>query len=469
MNGHLSRRDFLKKCAQAAASGLILSNKAMEVKLRSDKPNVILCMCDDLGWGDLAYYGYSNIQTPNLDKMSTAGIRFDRWYVSSPVCSPTRGSCLTGRHPYRYGIFGANKGHMLPEEITLAEALKNLGYVTGHFGKWHLGTLTKTIPDSNRGGPDNTEHYSPPWDNGFDKCFSTEAKVPTWDPMVDPVAGTGFYGTYYWREDTNFVPIDSPLVQGDDSRIIMDQALPFIENAVKTGETFFTVIWFHTPHLPTVAGPTYKAMYSEYTDEEQGYYGCITAMDDQVGRLRNKLKGLGVEDNTMLWFSSDNGPAGCDPGNAGPYRGCKSSLWEGGVRVPGMFVWPDKIKTPFTTDMACSTQDYFPTVMELLGFKLHGQPEPIDGISLVPLMEGKMTERAGPIGFESGNKFALTGNRYKLISTDSGSTWELYDLVDDPSETTDIAAANTQLVNEMRTTFLDWQASCTASREGNDY
>src|SRR4051794_17424401 len=148
-------------------------------------PNVILAMADDLGWGDVGYNGSPVIRTPHLDAMSRSGIRFDRFYVPT-VCSPTRGGCLTGRHPYRYGIFTANLGRLPGQERTLAEALKTRGYATAHFGKWHLGTLTKSQADSNRGGPAGAGDYSPPWDHGFDVTFSTEAKVPSWDPLWKP-------------------------------------------------------------------------------------------------------------------------------------------------------------------------------------------------------------------------------------------------------------------------------------------
>jgi arylsulfatase A-like enzyme len=157
-------------------------------------------MADDLGFGDTGFNGNNIIKTPSLDAMAKAGLRFTRFYSAAPVCSPTRGSCLTGRHPYRYGITFANVGHMPKAEITLAEALKTQGYTTGHFGKWHLGTLTKTEKESNRGGPRGAKHYSPPWENGFDICFSTEAKVPTWDPMKKPESNE-HYGTYYWTQD----------------------------------------------------------------------------------------------------------------------------------------------------------------------------------------------------------------------------------------------------------------------------
>ena len=177
----------------------------------AEKPNIILVMCDDLGWGDVGFNGNKIIRTPHLDAMAKNSLRFERFYAAAPVCSPTRGSCITGRHPYRYGVYFANIGHMKTEELTLAELLKKHGYATGHFGKWHLGTLTKTETEANRGGPRGIKNFSPPQANGFDVCFSTESKVPTWDPMLrpknnksktwwDPAKDNGPYGTAYWNE-----------------------------------------------------------------------------------------------------------------------------------------------------------------------------------------------------------------------------------------------------------------------------
>jgi arylsulfatase A-like enzyme len=428
-------------------------------------------MADDMGWGDPGFNGNSIIKTPNLDAMAEAGMRFTRFYSGAPVCSPTRGSCLTGRHPYRYGIFGANSGHMLKEEITLAEALKMQDYTTGHFGKWHLGTLTTTEKDSNRGGPKGAQHYSPPWENGFDVCFSTEAKVPTWNPMISPESGKP-YGTYYWRQDGTKVTEN---LEGDDSRVIMDRVVPFIRDAVNNSRPFFTVIWFHTPHLPVLTGPEYRKMYSQYSEDQQHYYGCITALDEQMGRLRSELWELGISDNTMVWFCSDNGPEGKDGqsgrtrGSAGPFRGRKRSLFEGGVRVPGLLEWPARIAPGQVTDIPCSTSDYFPTIMDVLGFRMEGQPEPTDGVSLLPLIEGKMTERPLPIGFESRNQVSLTGNRYKIYSKDNGKTYMLFDLLDDPGESHNIAARNSGLLAAMKMQLEEWRASCKDSLTGRDY
>ncbi len=460
-----NRRDFMKAASLALAISAFSLRRCSGAS--AEKPNIILCMADDLGWGDTGYNGHPVLKTPNLDAMATEGLRFDRWYAGAPVCSPTRGSSLTGRHPSRYGVFYANIGHMRPEEVTLAEVLKTQGYTTGHFGKWHLGTLTTEIKDSNRGRPGESQHYSPPWDNGFDVCFSTEAKVPTWDPMKKPDTDEP-YGTYYWtapgvRATEN--------LDGDDSRVIMDRVLPFIRQASEKRKPFFTVVWFHTPHLPVVTGPRYRRMYEDQEPKRRDYYGCITAMDEQVGRLRAELKTLGIDRDTMLWFCSDNGPEGNDsaPGRTKGLRGRKRSLYEGGVRVPGLLVWPRKIGTPATVQMPCSTSDYFPTMIDALGFKPDKRPKPIDGISLMSLIEGKMRQRPYPIAFESRKQLALIDNQYKLYSHDEGETFELYDLLCDPNEEHDIAAEKPEIAKKMVETLKAWRTSCQRSLDGKDY
>ena len=455
-----SRREFLTRSALLAGSALLPKiGLAADAKQR---PNIVLCMADDQGWGDTGYNGHPILRTPNLDQMAKDGVCFERFYAGAPVCSPTRASCITGRHPYRIGIPYANTGRMKQEEVTLAEALKPLGYAAGHFGKWHLGTLTSKIKDANRGRPGKTKHYSPPWQNGFDVCFSTESKVPTyWKPGAYDT-----YGTHYWTGPDQMVP--SAEIHGDDSVLIMNQALPFIRQASKAGTPFLAVIWFHTPHLPVVSVPPYTDGYEKH----KNYYGCITAMDEQVGRLREELKNLGVADDTMLWFCSDNGPEGKDtaPGRTGGLRGRKRSLYEGGVRVPGLLVWPSMVQESRAISMPCCTSDYFPTVLDALG---HDIPEtrtrPYDGMSLLPAILGKQSERPNPIGFESKNQVSLTGNRYKIYSKDRGKTYELYDLVDDPGEKRNIAAQHPDIVQRMRQTVEAWRQSCQDSLRGRDY
>ena len=449
-------------------------------------PNIILMMADDLGWGDVqCFNSKSPIKTPSLDAMAAAGMQFNRFYASSPVCSPTRGSTLTGRHPYRYGIPYANNGHMKTEELTLAELLKTQGYVTGHFGKWHLGTLTTEIKDANRGAPGNTKDFSPPWKNGFDICFSTESKVPTWDPMLKPGKNDGWhspkngwdpikdrstgkaYGTHYWNEKGEVVRDN---LEGDDSRIIMDRVVPFVKNAAESKTPFFAIVWFHTPHLPVVAGPKHSAMYPGVSDFERNYYGCVTAMDDQIGRLRASLKKAGVAENTMVWFCSDNGPEGNakSPGSAAHFKGRKRSLNEGGVRVPGILDWPAHVKSGTVTDFPSVTSDYLPTILDAVQVEYSGK-RPLDGISLLPVISGEKKKRTKAIGFESKNLLAWSTQHYKLFSKNKGKTWELYDLIADPSEKNDLAARHPEIVKRLSKDLIAWRKSCVQSSQGKDY
>jgi arylsulfatase A-like enzyme len=177
----------------------------------------------------------------------------------------------------------------------------------------------------------------------------------------------------------------------------------------------------------------------------------------------------------MLWFCSDNGPEGKDGktgryrGSAGPFRGRKRSLLEGGVRVPGLLEWPACIKAGRVTDIPCSTSDYFPTILDILGFQIKGQPEPIDGVSLLSLINGKTQRRPMPIGFESGNQLSLTDNRYKLYSNNKGNTYMLFDLLDDPGETKNLAAEKPHILQSMKTALHKWRESCQNSLAGKDY
>jgi len=442
-----------------------------------EHPNIILMMADDLGWGDTGYNGNAIIQTPNLDKMSREGIRFDRFYSASAVCSPTRASVLTGRNPFRMGVYTANQGILRPEEITLPEILKEHGYTTGHFGKWHLGTLTHTEMDANRGRPGNVKEYNPPALHGYDVAFVTESKVPTWDPMRKPPDATRFgwnalaegepfepFGTHYRDIEGNKVTEN---LDGDDSRVIMDRVIPFIEGAVENNEPFFAVVWFHAPHMPCVAGPEYRAMYKDQAFEMQNYGGCITALDEQVGRLRSFLKKQGVEKNTMIWFCSDNGPENGSPGSTGGFRERKRSLHEGGIRVPGLMVWPERVKNGFVTDEPCVTSDYMPTILDVLCISTSGRAYELDGTSLLPLIETGNLHRKKPIGFLFGNQAAWMSGEHKLYS--SHGDFSLYRIVEDPYEKADISDSLDDLKNELIKDLEFWLQSCRASFEGAEY
>jgi arylsulfatase A-like enzyme len=463
---------FIRSFLTAALTVLSI----LTVQGAGERPNVILIMCDDLGWGDVGFNGNTVIKTPELDRMAASGLRFERFYSASAVCSPTRGSVLTGRNPMRLGIPTANAGHLQEKEFTLAEHLGRAGYRTGHFGKWHLGTLTRDEVDSNRGGrPRHESHFTRPSDHGFDTWFSTEAKVPTYDPMIkpvnhparlwwDPVTDPGMaesYGTAYWGPDGKV----SDNLRGDNSRIIMDRAIPFISDAARSQRNFLAVIWFHTPHLPVVAGPEMTALYAEASDYQKHYYGSITAMDRQVGRLRAHLQELGVADNTMIWFCSDNGPEGQKgqaPGSAGPFSGRKRDLLEGGIRVPALLEWPSRVDPGQSTALPCFTSDYLPTILEWAGLPFENTVTPLDGISLAPLIEAGLHHRPVPMAFEFGNQKALTLKHFKLHMR--GDRISLFNIERDPSESTDISGQFPILTAQLHDSLLRWSAECGAER-----
>ncbi|MCU0246495.1 MAG: sulfatase-like hydrolase/transferase [Bryobacter sp.] len=410
-------------------------------------------MADDQGWGDTSYNGHPVLKTPNLDAMARSGIRFDRFYAGAPVCSPTRGSCLTGRHPFRYGIFFANADtgtdapskYILPSrEITVAELVKPLGYATGHFGKWHLGDFQ---------GPQR----SAPTDNGFDEFFSTTRKVPTVDPDG------------YWTAEGRIAGV----MKGDDSELLMSRALDFIRGAARRKQPFLAVVWFHAPHVPFLALPRHRSAYSAHAESRQHYWGSIAAIDEQMGRLRSTLDEIGIRRDTMLWYASDNGPEGdreedASPGSSGPWRGRKRSLFEGGVRVPGLLEWPNRLPQARAISTAASTSDYFPTIRAALG--IEGGKAEMDGVNLFPFLRGPDKLRESPLGFETiGNtrgspRLAYIEDRWKLLSNLDGSPDLLFDLARDPGETANAAEREPAQASRMRSSLEQWRQSCTASR-----
>jgi len=433
-------------------------------------------MSDDQGWGDVGYNGHPCLKTPHLDKMAAEGVTFTRFYSAAAMCSPTRGSYYTGRNPYRFGVTFAMKGMLEPTELPLSTVLKQHGYTTGHFGKWHLGTLSKAKGDQRRWGayaarPDR--YFCPPWQRDVDVCFVTESKTPTWDPLIDPGSPRARqggrpakpetpYGNQYFTGPGQTVTENT---RGDDSRVIMDRAIPFIRQAAGQGQPFLAVIWFHAPHSPVVGGPDYRKIYEEQPEPAQHYYACLTAMDEQVGRLRSALSQLGIAEDTMLWFCSDNGPARQGSprhvGTAKHLRGYKLSINEGGIRVPGLMVWPKRVKQPSTVDAPCFTSDYFPTLLAAIGVQLPTDRR-YDGVSLLPFIDGKQTERTKPLGFlnRNGNEAAWMEHRYKLISTNNRDS--LYDIISDPGERNNLALQMPERTRRMKTELKQWKSSVMA-------
>jgi len=439
----MDRREFLKSGAAVVALGLSgCAGPARRTEERAGNPNIILCMTDDQGWGDVSYNGLKQIQTPALDAMAAEGMRFNRFYAAHPSCSPTRASVMTGRHPYRMGCLWPGMP-LKKEEMTIAQAVKRAGYATGHFGKWHLNGVAgpgKLIPDSDPLSPRNV---------GFDEAFSVSN-----------------YFELDWTFSHNGVP---EKVTGDGSDAIVGEALKFIEKNAKQDKPFFAVIWFGSPHVP------HKPLPKDLKKAGgSAYYGEMVGVDRSMGTLRRGLRKLGIADDTLLWFCSDNGgwldpAAPSDHGSNGPLRGRKGELWEGGVRVPGLIEWPARIKRPVVTEVSACTSDIYPTIVDILNLKVPNQVEPLDGISLVPLLDGRMKERPSPIGFWArGFGLAWNDNRYKLIQS-APNKWDLYDITVDISEETDLAAKHPEIVNRMKAELENWRQSVQRSDSGEDY
>jgi len=489
----VDRRDFLKTagiCAVSFITGGCLDHSRAEglasIGGGKARPNIILLMADDLGYGDVGFNGNKIIRTPNLDAMASESLRFTRFYAAGPVCSPTRGTCLTGRHYFRYGIFSASVGYLPEEEITLASICRKKGYATGHFGKWHLASITKQGPTMPEYKENRLRKYGPPWERGYDESFVTECNVATWNPYQNEGMKWVFQLPFLHNGR-----VETRNVSGASSRIVMDRAIPFIEKAVEDERPFFTTIWFHEPHEPVVAGPKYRAMYSQYDQGQQHYYGCITAMDEQIGRLRAKLRRLGIEKNTIIWFCSDNGPEGMDSigstrwcrnsrGVTGGLRGRKRSLFNGGVMVPALFEWPEHVDGGRDIDVYCSTLDFLPTINEIIGYEMPDE-RPIDGMSLVRVLRGQQKRRDKAMGFifVKPSKKAMHGSptigivdgRWKFLTNFSelGNEDMLFDLSVDIEEKENVVGKYPKRSAKMKAEVRQWVRSLKKSHSGKDY
>lgn len=452
------------------------------------RPNIVLVMSDDQGWGDVAYNGNDTVLTPELDRLASEGIRLDRFYAAAPVCSPTRGSVLTGRHPFRYGIEWAGLGHLPTEELTIAEILRDHGYATGHFGKWHVGELSRTVNQSYfEGDLADPEHYSPPWENGFDVSFSTESMMPTYNPYYhvggdygsenyrhlqrDEVALDQRSDGFRWRDNywTGPGELVDEWLAGDDSKLITDRSLDFIDAQIDANKPFLAVVWYHTPHTPLVAGAKDRAPYSELPMEAQHWFGSLTAMDREIGRLRQHLQQRGVTDNTLFWFKSDNGPSYIhDYNSAGPFSGKKATLKEGGIRVPSLIEWPAGLPAQRVINAPMSTSDILPTLLAAAAIPVPANAPELDGENVLPLLRGDTDKRQRPIAFQSpirgvkyeadrsSLQYALSGDRYKLFSGDAGKSWQLFDLEQDLAEAQDLAEQHPEIVSSMKEELMRW-------------
>ena len=336
-----------------------------EVVGKDSKPNIIVIFCDDLGWGDLGCFGNPVIRTPNIDRMASEGQKWTQFYVAAPVCTPSRAALMTGRYPIRNGMTSAKRavlfpdsgGGLPPEEITLAEMLKDVGYATGIVGKWHLGHLPEYLPTA----------------QGFDSYFG----IPYSNDM-DKTGGPGYMAEV--RKDTSYYPqfehynvplmrnteiIERPADQNTLTKRYTEEAIRFIED--NANQPFFLYLPHSMPHIPLFASANFRGR------SPRGLYGdVVEELDESVGAILDTLSDLKLDSKTLVVFSSDNGPwlsFETHGGSAGPLRAGKGTTFEGGMRVPTIFWWPGKIPPSTKQDLG-STLDFMATFCAIAGGEL---------------------------------------------------------------------------------------------------
>lgn len=412
----------------------------------ADRPNIVLIMTDDQGYGDLGFHGNELIDTPVLDRLAAQSVRFDRFFVC-PYCTPTRAALMTGRYPLRTGAAAVTRGleTVRSEEVTIAEVLKSAGYATGCFGKWHIG-----------------EHYpSHPNGQGFDEFFGMPQGH--WDNYFDP------------KLDHNGRKVQT---RGFISDVITDYALRFIER--RDDRPFFCYVPYNAPHTPLQIPDRYFDKYTArgLDTRTAAIYGLVENVDENIGRLLAKLDELDLAEKTVVFFLSDNGAEGREGSryNAG-MRGMKGTAHEGGMRVPLFVRWPGRLEAGTVVKPIAAHVDLLPTIAELCGV---ANPEtlPLDGRSLVPLLtqqSGDWPDRmifARTAGWRSVLSYTEPvvrdlGTIGKTVRTqrwravDDGQGWQLYDMVNDPSEERDVAADHPERVANLAAAYDRWFADVT--------
>ncbi len=444
------RREFLKLAAGAAAPA-------------TPPTNFVIVLTDDLGYGDLGCYGHPVIRTPYLDRVAQEGVRFTDCYAAAPVCSPSRAAMLTGQIPDRWGVFNwipqNSVMHLGRDAITFAQILKAQGYATCHVGKWHCN------------GKFNSPEQPQPSDHGFDHWFSTQNNAAP--SHADPV---------------NFVRNGMPVgpLQGNSSTLIVSEAIQWLRS-LPAGKPFCLFVCFHAPHEPIAADPEFLSLYPQARKEGEAlYYANVTQMDHEFGRLMRYLDEAGLRTNTLVFFTSDNGPetlnrykaAWRSHGSPGPLRGMKLHMYEGGIRVPGLLRWPARIPKARLVSEPVSGVDILPTLGEIAGAPLP-KSRTLDGVSLLPALEGRRLKRQTPLYWHYYNalsrpKAALRMGDWKILGVPDRASpraaggpfdpkqdmpyikqarlveFELYNLREDLGETKDLAAQDPAPFRELR-------------------
>jgi len=427
MNGpNTSRRNFLKTIGISAAALATSGRAAARNTPGGQKPNILMILVDDLGYGDLSSYGAKDLQTPNIDKLIASGMRFDNFYANCPVCSPTRASLLTGRYPDMVGVPGVirthiknNWGYLDPRAVMLPELLKKAGYHTAIVGKWHLGLASPGKPN----------------DRGFDHFHGYLGD------MMDDYYNHRRHGHNYMRlEEKEIDP------KGHATDLFTQWSVDYIRQRSKSSQPFFLYLAYNAPHTPIQPPQDWvakvKKREKDISDRRAKLVALIEHTDDGIGKVLAALKQTGLSKNTLVIFTSDNGGQLGVGADNGPLRAGKQDMYEGGIRVAAGAAWSGKIKPGSKSDRVALTMDLFPTICEAAGAKIEHE---IDGRTILPTLLGKpqppedrflfWVRREG--GHYGGRAYyAARYGDFKLVQNNPFEPLELYNLKEDPKEKT---------------------------------
>lgn len=421
----------------------------------SAQPNLVLFLADDLGYGDLGCFGHPIIKSPNLDAFAKQGVRLKQCYSGSAVCSPSRSALLTGRTPHRNGVYTwiaeGSEVHLRTSEITLPSLLKKAGYSTCHSGKWHLNGLF------------NNPAQPQPGDHGYDWWLATQNN-----------AGPSH------ENPNNFARNGQPVgqMQGYSAPLVVTEAITWLKEKRDASKPFFLAVWTHEPHYPIQSDPKFKALYPDLTDDiQREHHANVTQMDHAFGMLMKTLDEQKLANSTFVFFTSDNGPEGDGikspgRGSSGGLRGRKRDLHEGGIRVPGLARWPGKIKPGTTSDVPVIGSDMFPTMLGIAGVEVP-KDRTLDGVNALAALDGSTTklERPQPLFWRlhmaPNAKIAMRVDDWKILANAELTEFELYDLKNDPKETTDLKDKQSQRFQDLKACLIEHNAKIDA--EGPDW
>lgn len=407
-----------------------------EIGAEPSKPNFVVFLADDMGWGDSATYGNPLIKTPNLDKLASQGVKFTQCYSAAGVCSPSRSAILTGRTPYRNGVWrhlsGSHEAHLRASEITYPKILKEIGYETCHVGKWHLNSKPHF----------NNPEYPQPGEHGYDYWMYTHNNA---SPSH--------------KNPNNFFRNGKPVgeTKGYSAQLVAAEANHWLKDIRDSEKPFALSVWIHEPHSPIATNTEFSDLYKGH--ENAKYMGNITQLDHALGQVMKGLEEAGVAENTFFFFTSDNGPVPHFGGTSGGLRGNKRSSHEGGIRVPGIIRWPGHVKAGTVSDVPIIGTDIFSTILDIVN-----APAPddrtIDGVSILPALEGKAVTRKIPLFWrnhvsQADNRVALRIGDWKLVGNDTLTKFQLFEIQKDWQEKNDLAESMPEKTEEMKKSLLE--------------